>query len=394
MSMKGFFSVLTSFIFLLAPVSSSAMDKNDVGDECLVCLENVPEDKNEAITTPCGHKFCRDCLVGWLEYKKIQTEKEGWEFLPQCPKCDQYLSLDLYLENVKISECPICFVPKKLVTTDCDHKFCKDCIKTWTRKRNNCPLCRKENPKLIDDVSQIKEKVPGKELAEGGGEDELCPVCQCAFAGGVLTTTSCGHKFHNDCLNRWFSTLEPESRAKSCPLCRHSLETKCSICDGELSGDIIATNCGHKFCKNCLISRWKYYRRTYALCPKCRKEQSVDLYDSIMRFDLPSLYEVRENQPLRENVEIVRVYENNDSNAYSFSDRGVNSRTISNTDLTCLGPALAVLLTMLGVLASDLSSYELHDGITEDMGDSTSDDVESDSSNMYSEFPVLVDGGR
>jgi hypothetical protein len=40
--------------------------------ECPICMSNEEE---EYVTTPCGHSFCRKCLVKWM-YKKVQ-----------CPLC-------------------------------------------------------------------------------------------------------------------------------------------------------------------------------------------------------------------------------------------------------------------------------------------------------------------
>jgi hypothetical protein len=55
------------------------------------------------------------------------------------------------------NECPICYTPFANIMTDCNHKYCKDCVNTYldskysrvTRNRNNlhesfesCPMCR------------------------------------------------------------------------------------------------------------------------------------------------------------------------------------------------------------------------------------------------------------
>ncbi len=43
-----------------------------------------------------------------------------------------------------ISECPICFYQKKLVSIRCvnNHSFCENCIKKWRSKSEKCPMCR------------------------------------------------------------------------------------------------------------------------------------------------------------------------------------------------------------------------------------------------------------
>lgn len=44
-------------------------------------------------------------------------------------------------------ECPICLEPlDKYVNTVCIHKFHPNCVVTWLRKSNTCPLCNIDNP--------------------------------------------------------------------------------------------------------------------------------------------------------------------------------------------------------------------------------------------------------
>lgn len=62
--------------------------------------------------------------------------------------------------------CSICmdFIKEGKVTqllhndkkTLCKHKFCKKCIKTWMKKNNTCPLCRKKAAFLDTGSSYIK----------------------------------------------------------------------------------------------------------------------------------------------------------------------------------------------------------------------------------------------
>ena len=56
---------------------------------------------------------------------------------------DQFNKLNF---NQELSNCCICMENKKLnVHLNCDHTFCKTCIKKWlTEKSNTCPTCRTE----------------------------------------------------------------------------------------------------------------------------------------------------------------------------------------------------------------------------------------------------------
>tara|TARA_Y100000591_G_C21851812_1_gene712201 strand:- start:2796 stop:3206 length:411 start_codon:yes stop_codon:yes gene_type:complete len=51
---------------------------------------------------------------------------------------------------MSVNECPICYEEmdeSNSIITDCNHKYHKDCLQTWAKDHNSCPICRK---KLID----------------------------------------------------------------------------------------------------------------------------------------------------------------------------------------------------------------------------------------------------
>jgi hypothetical protein len=59
----------------------------------------------------------------------------------------------IYLTNIEEEEeeeegnnCTICLeiINKNQKTTldSCQHEFCFECIKTWSKKANTCPVCR------------------------------------------------------------------------------------------------------------------------------------------------------------------------------------------------------------------------------------------------------------
>ena len=58
--------------------------------------------------------------------------------------------------------------------------------------------------------------------AEGSfSEVESCCVCLCRLKEGEenMKILPCLHKFHKDCIDRWFS-----AQRKTCPMCRFSME--------------------------------------------------------------------------------------------------------------------------------------------------------------------------
>ena len=61
--------------------------------------------------------------------------------------CDQIIGIliDKVIEKVVAQECNICLEEihqEHQSTLPCQHKFHKDCLKTWMRIKSNCPLCR------------------------------------------------------------------------------------------------------------------------------------------------------------------------------------------------------------------------------------------------------------
>lgn len=57
---------------------------------------------------------------------------------------------------------------------------------------------------------------------------KICTVCQDNyFKGERISKLSCGHCFHEECINTWFATELSQGKQKSCPLCRakHNLIT-------------------------------------------------------------------------------------------------------------------------------------------------------------------------
>ncbi len=55
-----------------------------------------------------------------------------------------------------------------------------------------------------------------KDLVEGDGIDEVCPICCSDEYSGNKTTLECGHMFHYGCSEKWFNS----GPGKTCPTCR------------------------------------------------------------------------------------------------------------------------------------------------------------------------------
>lgn len=81
--------------------------------------------------------------------RKQQTEclKQTWVGLYQQrnTEIEAVPIVDSDDETVSKNECPICYEvleDKNVTVTNCNHKFCTECLITHARKSNDCPLCR------------------------------------------------------------------------------------------------------------------------------------------------------------------------------------------------------------------------------------------------------------
>jgi hypothetical protein len=75
--------------------------------------------------------------------------------------------------NNNYDKCSICYnymLEKNIVIIECKHKFHFNCLDTWKKKSNSCPLCRKDIEKTIlitEEVSnQINNLIINNEVSE------------------------------------------------------------------------------------------------------------------------------------------------------------------------------------------------------------------------------------
>lgn len=53
-----------------------------------------------------------------------------------------------YSNNINKIECPLCCEFETDIITNCVHKFCFQCIRSWTEKNFSCPICRNPHSKI------------------------------------------------------------------------------------------------------------------------------------------------------------------------------------------------------------------------------------------------------
>lgn len=205
--------------------------------ECGICFEEKNVDK-EFITLECEHKFCKDCLEGY-----INTEIQKGEYIHNqnknvsCPNCkndidlqiinnvlsdknlyDKYeksiIQKELEKENRKDStekmiRCPnstcqyFCFIDTKITSFAkcplCDLEFCVNGCKK-VHKGNTCAQMKKQEEKENDGAMKIDFKqcpncnIP---IQKSKGCNHITCTCgtQFCYVCGSTEWKTCGHKY-------------------------------------------------------------------------------------------------------------------------------------------------------------------------------------------------------
>lgn len=86
------------------------------------------------------------------------------------------------MSNLSESPCSICLTPleKNISVLKCNHRYHKDCIQTWRRVNNTCPLCRDPIIYPIDQNKEInRETIQPYTLY-------CISILLCAFSGSFL----------------------------------------------------------------------------------------------------------------------------------------------------------------------------------------------------------------
>ena len=231
MELRKLFSVFMSFMFLVTPGVSKAMNEEmkETETTCLICNEDLPASSEKRVKLECNHEFCKEHLIEWWGQEEKKALKKKQEFRPICPTCSQEQTEEL-CEGI-FGQCTICLgamtparnpVEIDHIETDRknhNHKFCRECIKGYwnTRKKE----CQQNGTEFKPDCLYCRGTVPDNTYKTVLSEEvlnlDICPICQNtlpAKAEDTIKTTKCGHTFCKKCLERWFE------EKNSCPMCR------------------------------------------------------------------------------------------------------------------------------------------------------------------------------
>jgi len=162
------------------------------------------------------------------------------------------------LENEAM--CPICL--DKMYETDlkgrpgsCEHTFCLECIRTWSKNDSTCVLCRIPFTKLkVVFRGSVLEELPVEEVSLKLDESSIhayfhiCYVCRDRDdEDSVLFCDQCGASYHPECLNP--PLLNVPQGQWSCPQCELTSSEDESDDDFYVPHRVMA-------CGTCRRSRW------------------------------------------------------------------------------------------------------------------------------------------
>eukprot|EP00877_Chromochloris_zofingiensis_P002401 jgi/Chrzof1/12161/Cz06g23110.t1 len=105
-------------------------------------------------------------------------------------------------------------LPAEAVTTkeDLQHETVQQLRERIMRLGLDCKSCL-EKQELIDKVLQA-----------GGSSGSSCSICcEDYVSGDLVRVLPCKHRFHIECVDRWFLSAVDYSRAPACPLCNAEL---------------------------------------------------------------------------------------------------------------------------------------------------------------------------
>jgi E3 ubiquitin-protein ligase RNF38/44 len=70
-----------------------------------------------------------------------------------------------------------------------------------------------------------KQELVAKLLEIGGSSASSCSICCEEYSSGdVVRVLPCKHRYHIECIDRWFLSSIDYSRAPACPMCNAELQ--------------------------------------------------------------------------------------------------------------------------------------------------------------------------
>jgi hypothetical protein len=164
--------------------------------ECPICLDDLQKIKRIVLTLPCGHTYCRKCIIGYVR-EEIQNRLE----IP-CPHptCQQILDLKGLINRVRIKQaqkrtrrpnaCPSVRCLGTLVNFECDvcHlRVCRECGELQHLGRSCQPQIRASYRK----IQQEARPCPHCQVLiykDGGCNNVHCRRCNTSFDWETLRT--------------------------------------------------------------------------------------------------------------------------------------------------------------------------------------------------------------
>lgn len=268
--------------------------------ECIVC-DKSPDRYSQIVLIKCRHEICLIC------FRKTISEQIRCGLSPQCPICENLI------EQIQLDEHGIHTIVKKTmepINIDLSNGNISEKIDECQDRNTTKSIVHTKQKKVPDDlITKHTENI----LFE-------CILCdQSLDRSSQQALMKCKHEICRKCLSDEISK-QINSLSPRCPICRvlidqipldtlevssanpkvnpsidkSSLRTSdktdtCSVCNEKFRQKIGLKNCGHEFCRLCVLMSVKGQIQTKGTFPKCPLCRKPIVKDEIAELELSSV---------------------------------------------------------------------------------------------------------
>jgi hypothetical protein len=98
------------------------------------------------------------------------------------------------------------------------------------------PACLPPKQHGVAPAAELALRLPDLGGAPGFSQRRAVHPPSCSCAGDVLRALPCGHRYHLECVDRWFLSSTDYSRPAACPMCNAPLDTTAPGCGSQARG--------------------------------------------------------------------------------------------------------------------------------------------------------------
>ncbi|KAL9649968.1 hypothetical protein ABK040_014985 [Willaertia magna] len=220
-------------------IEARTINRNILDNPCPICMEEFQINSIVCITS-CGHVYHNNCLLGF--------EKCNYWKKRSCPMCRnedyQRKGTFIHLSNIKNNSVlkiqsyyrgfKVRKHLQKLLFEKYPERHQEYCLKKLENINQRYMLKQLHEERVVDDfLSKIDEQLQQSRLllnmqpehwkkveSKVNELDDDCAICLCPLKERKCCITSCGHVFHEKCLQSFERFAQENKTTHKCPICR------------------------------------------------------------------------------------------------------------------------------------------------------------------------------